>query len=383
MTVIRSSYPIHAALCRRSRARLAVRDVDGAAERDEPRLLDRLRERGMRRDAVRDRLHRRLGLDRDDSGLDHVGHVRADHHEPEQLAVPRLVDRLDPADRLVLHHRAGFPPPRELADCHVVAVLLARLRLGQPDGCDLRIGVDRAWYGPIVEDRLVAGRVLSGDLAFAERRVSKLPVAGAVADGVDVRHVGPPVVVGRDACALVEFDAGLLEADFRDERAAPDADEHQVGRHALAVAVVDDELRAVVLDPRALLAQLERDAATPELLRKLLRRLRVLLRNQGVEHLDDRHLGAEALENRRELATDDPAAEDDETARHAFLGEQAGRADAAWGIDAFDGRAKGIRAGGDDRSAERDVLAVLDGDRIRVGETPDAFHPIDAVRLEE
>ena len=32
--------------------------------------------------------------------LDQVGHVRADHDEPEQLAVLRLVDRLDPAGRL-------------------------------------------------------------------------------------------------------------------------------------------------------------------------------------------------------------------------------------------------------------------------------------------
>src|SRR5581483_1890396 len=73
------------------------RQVDRPAERDEPRLLDRLRQRRVRRDPVRDRLDRRLGVQRDDARFDHVRDVWADHDEPEELAVPGLVDRLDPA----------------------------------------------------------------------------------------------------------------------------------------------------------------------------------------------------------------------------------------------------------------------------------------------
>src|SRR3954466_11502877 len=82
---------------------LPVRDVDRAAERDEAGLLDRLGKLRMRRHAVGDRLDRRLGVDRDDTRFDHVGDMRADHDEAEELAVARLVDRLHPADRLVLH----------------------------------------------------------------------------------------------------------------------------------------------------------------------------------------------------------------------------------------------------------------------------------------
>ena len=59
----------------------------------------------------------------------------------------------------------------------------------------------------------------------------------------------------------VELDADLLEAEALDERAAADRDEHQVGLDRLAVAEVHGELRAVVLDARALLAELQRDAA--------------------------------------------------------------------------------------------------------------------------
>src|SRR5690348_5517474 len=105
---------------------------------------------------------------------------------------------------------------------------------------------------------------------------------------------------------------------------------------------MDDELRAVVLDLRALLAELERDPAPVELLCEFLSRVRVLLRNEAVEHLDDRHLGTETLEDRCELAADDPPAEDNEAARHTVLRKQARRADTARGIDPVDRRPERI-----------------------------------------
>ena len=101
------------------------------------------------------------------------------------------------------------------------------------------------------------------------------------------------------------------------------------------------------------------------------------------EHLDDRHLGAEALEDRGELAADDAAAEDDEPLRHLRLREQAGRVDAARRVEPVDRRAHRERAGRDDRALEGDVLPALDRDRVRVLEAAGALHPLDAVRLEE
>ena len=61
--------------------------------------------------------------------------------------------------------------------------------------------------------------------------------------------------------ALVERDAGLLEPDAVDERRPSDRDEHEVALDRLALAEVDDERPARVLDLRALLAELERDPA--------------------------------------------------------------------------------------------------------------------------
>src|SRR5262249_61186888 len=133
--------------------------------------------------------------------------------------------------------------------------------------------------------------------------------------------------------------------------------------------------RAVVVDLRALLAEVQRDTALLELLRQLLGRVLVLLRDQGRKHLDDRHLGAEALEDRGELAPDDPAAEDDEAPGHLRLGEQAGRVDALRRVEARDRRAQRIRTGGDDRTLEGDVLPTLDRDRVRVLEPAAALPP--------
>ena len=69
------------------------------------------------------------------------------------------------------------------------------------------------------------------------------------------------VVVGGDALPPVELHAGRLEAETLDERPAADRDEHQVALDRLALAEVHGQRVPVLLDPRALLAELQRDAA--------------------------------------------------------------------------------------------------------------------------
>ena len=182
---------------------------------------------------------------------------------------------------------------------------------------------------------------------------------------------------------LVELDARGLEPEPLDERRAPDRDEHEVGLDGLALAEVDGERGAGVLDLRARLAELEPDSPLAELLGELRRGVLVLRRDQPRQHLDDRHLGAEAGEDRRELGADDPAAEDDEALRHLGLREEAGRVDAARRVEALDRRTHRERARRDDRALERDVLSADDGDRVRVRELALAVGPDDAVRLEE
>ena len=181
----------------------------------------------------------------------------------------------------------------------------------------------------------------------------------------------------------VDGDAELLEPEPLDERRAADADEHQVRLDRLALTEVDGEDPVPVLDLRALLAELERDPALAELLGELLGGVRVLHRDQRRQHLDDRHLGAEALEDRRELAADDPAAENDEALRHLLLGEQARSSRRSGRSRARRSAATADTTRRDDRLLEGDVLPALDRDRVRVLEVADTLHPLDAVRLEE
>src|SRR6185436_11622232 len=169
----------------------------------------------------------------------------------------------------------------------------------------------------------------------------------------------PSVLVGGDALSLVELHADVLEPEPLDNRTAPDRYEHQIRLDGLAVAEMHRQLGAVVLDLRALLLEMQCDAALAELLRKLLRGVDVFLRNEVRQHLDDRHLAAEAVEDRRELAADDAAAEDNQTLRHRRLGEEPLRVDAAVGVEPVDRRPQRERARRDDRRLERHVLATL------------------------
>src|SRR4029079_11927264 len=263
-----------------------------------------------------------------------------------------------------------------------VAVLLARLRLGEPRTGDLRVGVDRTRHRRLADSRLVPHRVLRGDLALAESRVRELPVAGDVAGRVDVRHAGAAMFVVADPLA-VEADTRRLEPDALDERRTPDGDEHEVAVDRLPLAEVNGEVAAVVVDLRALLGEVLCDTALAKRLLELLPRVLVLRRDEVGQHLDDRHLGAEAIEDRRELAADDPAAEDDEARRDLRLGQQPRRVYAARGVEPGDRRPDRERAGGDDRALEVHVLRALDRDRVRAGERPLAVDPLDVVRLEQ
>ena len=153
--------------------------------------------------------------------------------------------------------------PRAPAYDDVVTVELARLHLGEADPGDLRVGVDRARYRRLADGRVVTHRVLGGDLALTEARVRELPVAGHVPGRVDVRHIRAPVVVRPDPTA-VERDAGLLEADPLHEGRAADGDEHEIALDRLALAEMDGQMVAVVVDLRALLREVQRDVALLE-----------------------------------------------------------------------------------------------------------------------
>jgi hypothetical protein len=315
--------------------------VDRPPERHQRCFLDRLGERRMCGDRVGQRLDGGLGADADHAAVDQLGRLRSDDHHAQQLAVAGLVDRLHPARPLAVHHRAGRGRERHPADGDLV-VRLGGGCLGQADGGHLGIGVDAPGHRRVVDLGVVAERVLGGDLALAEGRVGELPAAGAVADRVDVRDVRAHPGVRADACAGIEVDAGGLQPHALGLRAAAGGDQHQVGLDRALGAVCrlerDGGLLLAVLNGGRPSAQVHRDAALLERPLELLRRVRVLHRDQPVEHLDDRHLAAPVGQDRGELDADHAAAEDGDSARHLLDGQQAGRVDAQRPVDAVDWR---------------------------------------------
>src|SRR5215472_9848195 len=110
--------------------------------------------------------------------------------------------------------------------------------------------------------------------------MGELPVAGAVADGVDVRDARAPPRVGGDACSPVKLDADSFEAEPFDQRPAAGGYEHQIRRNGLAVAEMNGDLRSGVFGFCALQAEMQRDAALAELLGELVGGVHILLRDQ-------------------------------------------------------------------------------------------------------
>jgi hypothetical protein len=185
------------------------------------------------------------------------------------------------------------------------------------------------------------------------------------------------------AATSLERNAGRFEPEPLDDRRPADRHEHQVGFDALPLAEVDDEMRAEVVHRGALLAEVDVDPPLLERLGELLRGIGVLLRDQRRQHLDDRHGAAEPLEDRGELAADDPSTEHDEPARDLGLCEQPRRVDHLRRVEPGDRWANRGRARGDHGAAERHVLVPLHRERVRTREPSTTLEPFDAVRLEE
>src|SRR5699024_8665220 len=105
-------------------------------------------------------------------------------------------------------------------------------------------------------------------------------------------------------------DPGLLEADPVGARPAADGDEDEVHLEVLTPLEVDDGPLLLGLDRGDPRRGAGDDPALPELAGQVRGDRRLLARDDPVEGLDDRHLGAEAAQHRGELDADDTAPED-------------------------------------------------------------------------
>ena len=128
------------------------------------------------------------------------------------------------------------------------------------------------------------------------------------------------------------------------------------------------------------------DALLLERLLQLGRNRFVFGRDDARQQLDDRHLAAEAAEDRRELHADRAAAENDHRLRHLAQRDGFVARDDPLAIDLHARNASRHGSGGDDdfsRRREALLVAFDDVDLSAPGDRRSAFDPFDLVLLEQ
>ena len=170
----------------------------------------------------------------------------------------------------------------------------------------------------LAPSRRTRGRRRAGPAPSTSRRGRE---ADHVADGVDVRHGRPVVLVDRDAAAVVGREAGLLEV----ERVGRALRGRRRRRRRRRRSACRSRARSTVpplvqLDADHLLAEAERDAELAQVVLQRLDDLVVAEVEQPGALLDDGHLGAERGEHRRVLDADHAGADDDERRRDLARG---------------------------------------------------------------
>ena len=277
----------------------------------------------------------------------------------------------------------GDGPPARRPGKDRFAVLrpaLLQLVLGGTGPGDLRIGVGDRRNLPRVEGGLVPGRDLRGHMAFVRRLVRQHRRTGDVADGEDMRHIRPHLLVGGDVAAVIHLDAGRLGADpLPVGRAADGHQDHIVdGRFRAAVeADVDAIARGLRADGLGL--QHQAIKAGRVLLLPDLDEVAVCAGHQSLEHLDDVDARAERRVDGRHLHPDDAAADHQHPLRHRRQLQRARGIDDARVIGK-EGQLRRLRARRDDRLVETNA-ALADRQLMRSGELPLARDHLHLARL--
>ena len=160
------------------------------------------------------------------------------------------------------------------------------------------------------------------------------------------------------AAAIVERDAGFLQAEALGVGHAADADQHDVGLQRLRRTAgrrldLGRQRLARSIDAGDLGAELERKALLLEDALELLGDLAVHAGQDAIEEFHHGDLGAEAVPHRAEFEPDHAGADDQQLRRHLVERQRAGRRHDALLVDLDALQPRDIGAGGDD-----DVLGL-------------------------
>ena len=173
---------------------------------------------------------------------------------------------------------------------------------------------------------VVAEGARGGDAALLHGDGGERGEADDVADGEDVRDLGPEVLVDRDAAAGVGFDAGGGEIQLVDIALAADGVEQRVALNLLlALEIGDDGAVGHLFDALHLFVQAHGDAGVAQVVAERLDDLLVGEFEQRRPALDQRDAHAERGEHAGVLDADDAAADDDQRLAAGWRGRGPGR----------------------------------------------------------
>src|SRR5690606_42004320 len=243
---------------------------------------------------------------------DHLGRLRADDVDAEDLVSLRVGEHLGEAFGLVVDLGPAVGAERELAGLVGPAGFL-ELLFGLADPGDFGSGVDHARHQGVVHVTRLAGDDLdAGDRVLFGLVGQHRPV-DHVADRPDAGRRGAEVV-GLDEAALVGLHAHALQSQALGERPPADGHQHVVGFQRLGFAAghrFDGQRDAVLagLGAGHLGPQLELHALLGQRPLEGLGGLAVHPWGDAVEELDDGDLGAQPAPHRSQLKADDPGAD--------------------------------------------------------------------------
>ena len=256
-------------------------------------------------------------LQRNSKHLRQFASVGPQNMDAQNLVRVRIDDQLHhhllvPARKGVLHGtEAG------LVDVEVRRPL-QRLFLSEANRSQLRLGEDgRCDEAVIHRPGLAAKDGVGKGMAFADGHRGEIGPVGDVAHGIDRRNGGAGRFIHPDGTVLTHFDTSLLEAEARNVRAAADGKEDLIGGQRLAALGVARQLAVCILfDCGERVAADDLDALLLHLFMHGLAQIIVKAAQDFLAAVDERRLGAEAVEDAGEFHGDVAAAGDNHLPRH-------------------------------------------------------------------
>ena len=162
----------------------------------------------------------------------------------------------------------------------------------------------------IYRPRLAAEYAVGKGMAFADRHRGQLDAVGDVADRPDVVDIGAAVGADRNRMIVVQCDTGGSKAEVLDVRPATDRPQQHVGLDRVAVLDNQADARRGLLDAFDPAVEFELDALGQRDRQQAVAQGLIILAQDGVAAVDQRHLDPELVEHAGEFVGDIAAARD-------------------------------------------------------------------------